>query len=301
MTQRAVVAMDLGGTHMRSAVITTGGEVTRPHRVATPIDDPHPDRLVEILREAAQESGAREAVLGLPGRINYAEGTLEYAPHLPQAWLTELSRRNLAERTGLRVHIVNDAELAAAGEALFGAGRGFLDMVYMTISTGIGAGVVQDGRLVHGHRSMPEPGHTIVDAGGFESGGLAFMEDFASGTAMAGRARAVGLGDLASDVLEGLERGDPRAAEIWRGVLGTIRVAVYNMALWFSPDAVVIGGGVGLNAPRLVEDLRDWLEEHPPPGLPAMRLERAALGDDAGLVGAAAYSRMFGGEGSAEA
>lgn len=301
MTEPAVIAVDLGGTHMRSALITTGGEVTRPHRVATPIGDPHPDRLVELLWEAARESGAEEAVLGLPGRVNYAEGTLEYAPHLPHAWLNELSRGNLAERTGLRVHIVNDAELAAAGEAVFGAGSGFSDMVYMTISTGIGAGVVQNGRLVHGRRSMPEPGHTIVDADGFESGGLAFMEDFASGTAMAERARALGLGDLASDVLDGLRRGDPRAEEIWHRALGTIRVAVYNMALWFSPDVVVIGGGVGLNAPRLVEDLSDWLHEHPPPGLPGMRVERAALGDDAGLVGAAAYSRMFGGEGSAEA
>jgi glucokinase len=296
MSPREVVAVDLGGTHMRSAVITPSGEVTRSRRVDTPIDDPHPDRLVELLRDTAGETGAREAVLGLPGRVNYAEGTLEYAPHLPQAWLGDLSRRNLAERTGLSVHIVNDAELAAAGEAVFGAGSGFSDIVYMTISTGIGAGVVQGGRLVHGRRSMPEPGHTIVDIGGFESGGLAFMEDFASGTAMGARAVEVGLGKRGSDVLQGLEQGDPRAAKVWRGVLANIRVAVYNMALWFSPDVVVIGGGVGLNAPHLVEDLRSWLDEHPPPGLPGLRVERAALGDDAGLVGAAAYSRMVGGE-----
>ena len=289
-----VVALDLGGTHMRSAVITPEGEVKQRHRVDTPIADPHPDRLVRMLRDAAEESGAGEAVLGFPGRVNYAEGTLEYAPHLPQGWLADLSRTKLAAVTGLEVHVVNDAEMAAAGEAIFGAGRGIADIVYITISTGIGAGVVQHGRLVHGRRSMPEPGHTIVDAKAFEDGRPAFMEDFASGTALGARARESGLGAAASDVLDGLERGDPRAREAWAGALRAIQVAVYNLGLWFSPEAVVIGGGVGLNAPRLLEDLRDWLDANPVPGLPGMRIERAALGDDAGLVGAAAYSRMFG-------
>jgi predicted NBD/HSP70 family sugar kinase len=66
------------------------------------------------------------------------------------------------------------------------------------------------------------------------------------------------------------------------------------MAMLFSPQVVVIGGGVGLNAPGLIDDVRDWLREHPPPGLPEVAVERAALGDDAGLAGAAAWSRMSG-------
>jgi glucokinase len=288
-----VIAVDLGGTHMRVCVVSPDGAVRDHVGTNTPTDDPHPGALVEIIRAAQAGSGAGLAVVGLPGRINYREGTLEYAPHLPQQWLPGLSRGSLAQATGIPVHIGNDAELAAAGEATFGAGKGSPDVVYMTISTGIGAGVVQDGRLVHGTRSMPEPGHTIVDMAGFESGGRGFMEDFASGTALGRRANDVGLGKAAADVLKGLEGGDPVALELWAEALRIIRMAVYNMAMWFSPEVVVIGGGVGLNAPGLVEALRDWLELHPPPGLPTMRVEKAALGDNAGLVGAAAWVRMF--------
>ncbi|MEA2682474.1 MAG: glucokinase [Chloroflexota bacterium] len=293
---RDVVAVDLGGTHMRRAAISPDGVVSRREAVDTPVHDAHPDRLVDLLRTAREESGASEAVVGLPGRINYADGRLEYAPHLPPSWITDLSRENLSNRSGLTVHICNDAEMAAAGEAVFGAGKPFSDVVYMTISTGIGAGVVQHGRLVHGRRSMPEPGHTIVDIAGFESGAAGFMEDYASGSALGRRAREVGLGDSGSAVLAGLERGDPEARLLWQEALRVIQAAVYNMALWFSPQVIVIGGGIGLNAPGLIESLREWLGVHPPPGLEDMRVERAALGDDAGLIGAAAYSKMFGGE-----
>ncbi|MFN2465529.1 MAG: ROK family protein [Candidatus Dormibacteria bacterium] len=288
-----VIAVDLGGTHMRTAVVTPEGSVRWHESIETPKEAPHPDELFRLMTSARERSGAHTAVVGLPGRVNYRLGTLEYAPHLPQAWLEDLSASTLAERTGLRVHTGNDAELAAAGEATFGAGRGCSDVIYITLSTGIGAGVVQNGRLVHGTRSMPEPGHTIVDMDGFEAGDDCYMEDFASGTALGRRAQEAGSGHTGADVLDGLKRGDPRSQELWAGSLRIIRMAVFNMAMWFSPEVMVIGGGVGLNAPGLVESLRSWLEEHPPPGLPPLRVERAALGDDAGLVGAAAWARMF--------
>jgi len=289
-----VLAVDLGGTHLRAAVVAPDGEVLERHSIDTPRDDPRPDALVGLTKELGEKYSVREAVIGLPGRVNYDEGTLEYGPHLPQGWLPELSRARLSDATGLRVHICNDAELAAAGEATFGAGRGFSDVVYLTISTGIGAGVVQRGVLVHGVRSMPEPGHTIVDVDAFEGGGRWAMEDFASGTAMGERAKELGLGETGADVVAGLEAGDPRAVLIWENALKVIRAAVFNMALWFSPQVVVIGGGIGLNAPTLVESISSWLEEHPPPGLPGLAVARSALGDDAGLAGAAAWSRMFG-------
>ncbi|MGI8609659.1 MAG: ROK family protein [Candidatus Dormibacteria bacterium] len=288
-----VISIDLGGTHLRAAVIGPGGEIRERRRIDTPAGDPHPDALVELVRSVAATSPVEEAVVGVPGRVNYRAGVLEYAPHLPQGWLKDLSRANLSERTGLRVHVCNDAELAAAGEAVFGAARDSMDVVYLTISTGIGAGVVQHGRVVHGTRSMPEPGHTIVDVAALENGGRWSMEDFASGTALGRRAHELGLGDSGADVLKGLEDGDPRAVEIWAEALPVICAAVFNLAMWFSPEVIVIGGGVGLNARGLLEALRSWLAEHPPPGLPGVRIEHAALGDDAGLVGGAAWTRMF--------
>jgi glucokinase len=292
-----VIAVDLGGTHLRAAVIRPDGDVRERRRIDTPADDPHPDALVELVRSVAAASPVREAVIGVPGRVNYATGVLEYAPHLPQGWLPELSRAHLSAQTGLAVHVCNDAELAAAGEASFGAGKGSPDVVYLTISTGIGAGVVQHGRAVHGTRSMPEPGHTIIDVDAFQQGGRPWsMEDFASGTALGRRARELGLGETGSDVLEGLKRDDPRAVQAWNEALPVIHAAIFNLAMTFSPEVIVIGGGVGLNARGLLESVRSWLAEHPPPGLPAVRVERAALGDDAGLVGAAAWTAMFPGD-----
>ena len=288
-----MLSVDLGGTHLRAAVVGPGGEIRDHRRIDTPVHDPHPDALVALVRSTAAGRDVEEAVIGVPGRVNYTAGILEYAPHLPQDWLPELSRANLSMRTGLRVHVCNDAELAAAGEALFGAGKGSADVVYLTISTGIGAGVVQNGRVVHGTRSMPEPGHTIVDMSGLDQGRPWSMEDFASGTALGRRARELGLGATGSDVLRGLEAGDARALEIWGETLRVICAGVFNLAMWFSPEVIVIGGGVGLNAKGLLEDLRGWLGVHAPPGLPPLRVERAALGDEAGLAGAAAWTRMF--------
>ena len=291
-----VIAIDLGGTHLRAAVIGPDGEIRERRRINTPAADPHPDALVELVRSVAAAGPIEEAVVGVPGRVNYTEGVLEYAPHLPQGWLSDLSRTNLSARTGLRVHICNDAELAAAGEATYGAGRGAADVVYLTISTGIGAGVVQHGRAVHGTRSMPEPGHTIVDVRALEEGRPWSMEEFASGSALGRRASELGLGTSGSDVLRGLEDDDPRAIQIWSEALPVIHAAVFNLAMWFSPEVILIGGGVGLNARGLLESLRNWLAKHPPLGLPEIRVERAALGDDAGLVGAAAWTRMFPGD-----
>jgi len=282
---------------MRAALVGPEGAVRERHSTDTPAADLHPDALVGLLTGLGRKYSVNEAVVGLPGRVNYRDGTLDYAPHLPASWLPDLSRPRLETATGLRVHLCNDAELAAAGEAAFGAGKGFSDVVYLTISTGIGAGVVQHGRLVHGLRSMPEPGHTIVDLDGFASGGRWAMEDYASGTGMGKRAAEMGVGTTGADVLAGVQRGDRVALEIWNGALRVIRAGVYNMAMWFSPEVVVIGGGIGLNAPGLVDDLSGWLQQHQPPGLAGIQVRRAALGDDAGLAGAAAWSRMFGAAG----
>ena len=291
-----VLSVDLGGTHLRVALVAHDGEIRERHGVDTPKGDPRPDVLVDLVRTLGRKYSVDEAVIGLPGRVNYAEGVLEYGPHLPQQWLPLLNREALSAATGLRVHVCNDAELAAAGEATFGAGRGFTDIIYLTISTGIGAGVVQGGLLVHGVRSMPEPGHTIVDIDGFPHGRWS-MEDFASGTGMGQRAQAMGLGGTGADVLAGLTAGDARATRIWEEALKVLRAGIFNMAMWFSPELFVLGGGIGLNAPGLTESIGEWLAEHPPPGLPTLQVVRAALGDDAGLVGGAAWSRMFGAAG----
>ncbi len=159
---------------------TTGGPASH--------GDARPRRRARRLRRPRQRGGRRDprtrstrAVVGLPGAVDYESGRLLWAPNLPERWPDLLSRDVLTAGLGLPVSIANDADMAAVGEAWFGAGVGVADMGYLTVSTGIGAGIVERGRLLHGVRSLGELGHTVID-----------WQAWADGSA--GHPRGVGLG-----------------------------------------------------------------------------------------------------------
>jgi glucokinase len=157
-----ILAMDVGGTNLRAALVDGDGHVAVRDECATP-DDRECGALIELGRHVLEQGDAERAVIGVPGRVDYRTGVLEYAPNLPPTWPAALTEARLADALGIEVALANDADLAAVGEAWFGAGRNHDDVAYLTISTGIGAGVVTGGLLVHGRRSVAEVGHTIVD------------------------------------------------------------------------------------------------------------------------------------------
>lgn len=162
-----VLSVDLGGTTMRAAVVDADGTLRDRATERTPTDAPRPEALeVLIASVRARADEARmpidAVVVGVPGRVDYAKGRLEYAPNLPSTWLPDLTEGHLAKLFDLPVYLANDADLAAVGEARFGAGAGYRDVVYLTISTGIGAGVVFDSRVLRATRSVAEIGHTIL-------------------------------------------------------------------------------------------------------------------------------------------
>lgn len=129
--------------------------------VPTPPDDP--TALVSAIHSAVAEAGVpvAGAVVGVPGIVDFEEGRPLALPNLPR-WEPTLSCGWLANETGLPVLLANDADLAALGEHRFGAGQGALDMVYMTISAGVGAGVILGGRLLQGRRPLAEAGHMVI-------------------------------------------------------------------------------------------------------------------------------------------
>jgi glucokinase len=234
------------------------------------------------------------AVVGVPGRVNYQSGALEYAPNLPPGWTERINRTELGEAVGIPVSLANDADLAAVGEAWFGAGQGVEDVVYLTLSTGVGAGVVLARRLVHGRRSMAEVGHTIIDLTAAALGEPATVEELASGTAFRRMAAEAGLTGTAAELDAAVNRGDPAATEVWGKVVSAAAGAVVNLAWLFAPQAIVVGGGLGLVGELVLNPLRDALARSGPPDLDqAIVVTRAALGDDAGLIGAAAWSEAF--------
>src|SRR5688572_12211431 len=117
-----ILSVDLGGTRMRVALVASDGSVLRRQVEPTPRQDPYPDALLALMAEFVG-SGVTEVVIGVPGRVNYATGHVEYAPNLPSAWAPALSEEQLSSVLRVPVAVANDADLAAVGEAHFGAGR----------------------------------------------------------------------------------------------------------------------------------------------------------------------------------
>lgn len=287
-----VVAVDLGGTNMRAAVVSGEGEILTRHVDPTPREAMHPNGLVALIWEVASGSGAERAVIGVPGRVDHAAGRLEYAPNLPAHWAGHLSEAMLADGIGMTASLANDADLAAVGEYRFGAGRGSLDMVYVTISTGVGCGVILSGKLVHGRRSLAEAGHTVIDRRAAE--GRRTFETQASGSALGRLAGEAGLDARGPELVGLVRKGDPAARRAWDSMVEAAGVGLANLAHLFSPEVIVVGGGVGLAGELLLEPLRAAVDAHGPRDLPQpIRIVPAELGDDAGLTGAAGWHDTF--------
>src|SRR5207302_646095 len=162
---------------------------------------PCPEALLALLAEVRTGTGATAAVIGVPGRVDYRAGRMEFAPNLPPTWAPSLAERPLSETLGLPVSLANDADLATVGEYR------------------IGAGVILDGKLAHGRRSLAEAGHTIIDRLAAARGEPATLELLASGSAL--RAIAAGAGRSGPELVESAAAGDAEALELWRFVAET--------------------------------------------------------------------------------
>jgi len=297
VTMHPVLAADVGGTQMRAALVGPRGEVLLRRSAATPDHTDVPAALIDLIRVVGAERGhgtVSHAVVGLPGGVDYENGRLMWAPHLPQGWPELLSRDELSARLGMPAHIANDADLAAVGEAAFGAGAGAADVAYLTISTGIGAGVVYGGRLLRGTRSAAEVGHTVIDWRAWQEGLPSTLEELGSGSGLARIALEAGLGARdAQEVQAAASRGDTEAIAIWQGAIAACAVGVSNLVMSFYPSTVVIGGGIGRRE-EFFGPLRELVLSRPEHHPADLSIVPAALGDDAGLAGAAAWVRATG-------
>jgi glucokinase len=286
---------------MRAAVVSGDGRIVERRAQPTPSDASCAQALVDLAGGVLDGAGVHVAVIGVPGRVDHSMGRMEHAPNLPHEWAPELTEEHLSAALGVPVSLANDADLAAVGELRFGAGRDALDLVYLTVSTGIGAGVILGGRLVRGRRSIAEAGHTIIDRTSFRDGEPATFEEQASGTGLARLAAGAGIEGGGRAVVEGLATGDPGARWAWKELVEAAAVGATNLAHLFSPEAIVVGGGVVAGAGEaLLEPIRRHLSRHGPRSLPEpIRVVGAALGDDAGLAGAAGWrGTALGGSGT---
>lgn len=310
-----VAAVDLGGTSFRVALVTADGALRGRTRGRTPVEGGPATvlgRIDEVVREVVADVGwpAVQALsLAVPGPVNPWTGVVRQAPNLP-GWVEVDVRGFFAARVPMPVFVGNDANLAALGEQRYGAGRGRRHLVYLTVSTGIGGGVIVDDRLLLGaHGLAGELGHVVIDSHGppCGCGGAGCLEQLASGTAIARRAAAelragvapARLRELGGDadavraehLAAWAEQGEPFArrliteAAIWLGV------GVASFVHIFDPEIVIIGGGVSRMGELLFEPLRAAVATRVMPAFRVgLEIVPAVLGDDAGLYGAAAWA-----------
>lgn len=273
-----VLVGDLGGTRLRVAVARSDGALRHRAAQPTPPDDPGALlRLLIAVRDRSERPVAA-AVVGVPGVVDHREGRVLGFPNLPR-WDGAVSQEALS--TGLRLPVLlgNDADLAALGELRYGAGRGCQDMVYVTVSTGIGAGVIIGGRLLRARYSLAEVGQSIID---WQSGDI--LEAIASGTALAQAA-----GREAPQVVAAARQGEPAALAVMDRAARALAAGMLNLVRYYAPEAIVVGGGVAQAGDLLLGAARRLLEARAYRGSYRPRIIPATLGDDAGLLGAAAF------------
>lgn len=313
---RPAIGLDLGGTKTLALVVSPAGEILG--RALHPT--PHEGRealgraLVACVREAADAAGidVRDTAgvgVGAPGPTDPKTGVLLQPPNLPPD-CHDLPLRDLLEPAlGVRVVVENDANAAALGEHHYGAGRGVGDMIYITVSTGIGGGVLTGGRLLRGAGFLAgEVGHMVLSAEGQDicgCGRIGCWEAISSGTAIARQAReavtagrAPGLlaradGDpsrlVPALVVEAARAGDPSAGAILDRAVFYNGVGLQNLLHLFSPGLIVIGGGLTHAWDVLVAPAAAWALGHAMKhAADACRIVPAQLGADVGGLGAAA-------------
>ena len=317
MTRR-YLGIDVGGTSCKLAVL----EVPRPHpggppdprdppgdHPGGPPDPPElvatatlatgtgdPDEVLERLgaegaKLAAEHGPLTAAGAGVPGLFDEASGRIVFLPNLPPAWNGREFARPLAGRLGVPAGLINDARAFTLAESRMGAAAGSSTVICLTLGTGVGGGVVVDGRLRYGpHGRAGELGHQVIDPDGPRCGcgNRGCVEAFAAGAALSR------LGGQASPqaVFRAAAAGDGRAAAAVEAVACRLAVGIANLITVLWPERVVVGGGVAAAGEQLLGPLRAAVADLSPLVDPASyEIVPAALGPAAGAIGAALWAR----------
>lgn len=294
------IGIDLGGTNLRAAAFDANGLLLKKISGSTPVSE-GPEAVIADMVQAASllrgefgKEGLAGIGAGVPGNIDMRAGVVVRWGNVP-AFTGYPTRDRLAEQLNTPVILENDANAAALGEHWMGAGRGADNLVMLTLGTGIGGGIISDGKILRGHIGMAgEVGHITVVPNGNPCGcgNRGCVEKHASATAIGAMARLFGLGnDLSAlDVQILAERGDERAAAIWRSMgesLGTALACLINV---FNFPLYLIGGGASGGwdhfAPAMFAEI-EYRSMTYRLTKATTSIARATLGGDAGLFGAA--------------
>jgi glucokinase len=303
------IGVDVGGTKIAAGVVSPEGEVL--HEVRYPSAGPK-ERLLSSIARAVNE--VREGFevgsvcLAVPGFVMSAENKVIFAPNLHAIEGVPL-KEELGRRTGLHVTVENDANAAAWGEFRFGAGSEATHLVFITLGTGVGGGVISHGLLLRGAQGAGgELGHITIQANGPRCGcgNHGCLEALASGTAIARRAREVAseypnsaLGRLAiertvlgEDVSELAQGGDEAAISVLKETGVWLGIGLAGLVNVFNPEVIAIGGGAARAGDLILESARHEVRlRAQSPSRDLVQIREATLGAKSGVLGAAALAR----------
>lgn len=316
MIKRAAIGVDIGGTNVKLGLVDPSGKVI--FRESFPTHQPQGKKgllqtIVGHVRELARLSAERDhrvvgIGIGAPGAVDVERGFVYFFPNIP-GWKDTPLKNILERRFGLPVAVDNDANAMAYGEFRFGAGRGSKTIVALTLGTGIGGGLVIDGKLFHGpHFSAVEIGHIVLNENGplCACGNHGCLETYVgSGYFVQEALRRLKKnpgGILAGDLRKGKEltplavaqaarRGDDLSKEMWSQTGAHLGNALAGLANLLNPEKFILGGGIAQNGDLLFKPVIAALNKKAfPIAASSVKVVPAALGVDAGLIGAAALA-----------
>lgn len=306
LSEQSFIGIDIGGTNLRLALVTPDGGILHRERRKTSITGGG-EALLELLvdgiggaRKEAAALGVTVSAIGagMPGLID-REGTVRSSVNLRPLEGVNLKAR-LEAASGLPVTVVNDANAIAQGERIYGAGREFGSFLLLTLGTGVGSGLVLDGRLWSGPDGFAsEFGHATVEPEGIRCpcGNRGCLEQYSSATALARMARErfdlQGEADTAAEEVAALAKsGNGVALALFEQVGRNLGIAAATAVNLLNLDAIIVGGGMAAAFDLFAGALRNELDSRAFPQMAGrVRIVRAELGDDAGLVGSAALAR----------
>jgi len=313
MERLAVIGIDLGGTNVKLAEVDRGGRIRARRAFRFDVTRSPSEVIAELAAHArALLSDGERSVsdlcavgIGLPGPLNLREGTIVRAANLP-GWEGVEVRELLRADLGCPLVLDNDGNAAAFGEYWAGGAYAARDLVMLTLGTGVGAGVVLDGNVLHGHfDNAAELGHAIVVPNGIQCpcGQRGCLEQYASAASVARRVvKAVEAGEScalaqviangesvgADDVVRHARQGDRLCLRIWDEACLYLAIACINIQHAYNPARILLGGGMSKAGEFLVDKVRSFIDQHRwslHDDLPEVGL--AKLGYDAGVIGAA--------------
>ena len=316
-TDDLILGIDLGGSKILTAVINFQGEILSSDESTTPATEGR-EVVIQAILDSAQSALKQTGVtiseisavgIGAPGISNPEAGILFISPNLP-GWRNVLLRDIIQNKIGKKSFLINDANAAALGEFYFGAARGIRNFIYITISTGIGGGIIIDGKIYGGAiGTAGEVGHMTIDDEGpiCNCGNRGCWETLASGTALAREAKQrikkgfrtsilkYAGGDVekvtAEAVSNAAEQGDKLAKELIARTGYYVGVGLVNLINIFNPELIVIGGGLSNIGDMLLKPAFKVAGERAyKEAFQAVRFASAGLGRNSGVLGAAAYA-----------